>query len=172
MSTRKASLRSPRPIIEIPYISNDIIRRFENWIFYGSPCGCHYWTGSVDESNGYGRFGIDKRNYRPHRISYKIYKGDPGKLLVCHHCDNRLCVNPDHLFLGTIYDNNIDRHRKGRNGDIRGEKSTCAKINTQDVLKIRELYANGHKTNEIAKMFGIRTSHAGNVARRHIWKHI
>lgn len=53
-------------------------------------------------------------NIYGHRLSYKIFNGPiPEGFLVCHKCDNKRCVNPDHLFIGTISDNNKDRHRKG-----------------------------------------------------------
>jgi hypothetical protein len=82
---------------------------FERYLFY-SPDGCWYWTGST-QTKGYGHF----INHSTHRLSYHTYKNhDPGNLNVCHTCDNRLCVNPDHLWLGTHLDNVMDKVRKGR----------------------------------------------------------
>ncbi len=73
--------------------------------------GCIEWAGCTDRG-GYGRVG--KRQEPAHRIAYKLTKGEPGELLVCHACDNRRCVNPDHLWLGTHDDNMRDMVEKGR----------------------------------------------------------
>lgn len=86
--------------------------RFEEKIFY-SPDGCWYWTGERLKI-GYGRTYNNKTYEYAHRASYRIYKQDPTGMLVCHHCDNPLCVNPDHLFLGTHRDNTRDMMRKNR----------------------------------------------------------
>lgn len=75
--------------------------------------GCWLWTGAMQHA--YGKFRINMRDVRAHRVSWEMHIGPiPDGLEVCHHCDTPLCVNPDHLFIGTHYDNMTDCKQKRR----------------------------------------------------------
>lgn len=131
--------------------------------------GCWNWTG-MRTANGYGQVKRDGKFLFAHRYSYMILVGDIGGLFVLHKCDNRLCVNPEHLFLGTQKDNQQDMKRKGRH--IFGELSPNSKLKESDVKEIYRLYESGVGTIRLAKMFDITKNLAWLIVRGKAWNHL
>lgn len=136
--------------------------------------GCWEWTGSISHL-GYGVIynGKYSSNLIASRVSWQINFGDPGELCVCHKCDNRKCVRPDHLFLGTISDNNKDRSAKGRNPNQNGSRNAMAILTETDVLAIRQRHATCKVTHKVlAAEFEVSPKTVGQIIRRERWKHI
>lgn len=134
---------------------------------------CWIWTGAKSR-HGYGATSINnpkKNNRGAHRASYELFKGDvPQDKLVCHSCDNRLCVNPDHLWIGTPKDNSQDMTKKNR--CQKGNNHNRAILDEDKVIYIRFLCDNGFKKPEIANFFGVDPDTIRLIARRKLWKHL
>lgn len=132
--------------------------------------GCWGWLGC--KSDGYGQFSVTSRILIPaHRIAFMLKCGAiPQGLYVCHRCDNRACVNPQHLFLGTHQENLIDRDEKGR--QAKGESHGCSKLKTEDIIKIRALYANGMPSRNLAKLFKVSQMQVQRIVARKSWRHV
>jgi hypothetical protein len=139
--------------------------------------GCWEWTaGRFEDKSGktYGAFyaGRKKRMDFAHRVSWELVNGPvPDGLRVLHMCDNKKCVRPDHLFLGTQKDNVCDMINKGRNYIARGVGNGNAKLTEDQVRRIRVAYKNTHTGAELAAKFGVSRSHISYVVSRN-WQHI
>ncbi len=127
---------------------------------------CWVWT-AAKRGNGYGAFKIDRKMHQAHRLAYEYTFGKiPEGLFACHKCDNRICVNPHHIFLGTNSDNMKDAWNKGRlvkirnNDHFRGKINVNASLTREKVLYLKSLLTNkGTKTvKQIAKEEGIKYS--------------
>lgn len=138
--------------------------------------GCWSWTGKLRKgyaviSHAAGR----GRDLSAHRVSYAIHYGvDPLDLMVCHKCDNPICTNPVHLFLGTAKDNSDDKIAKGRarHPDSRGEKNPRSILTREDVRYIR-LASNIRMANtELAVLFGVHHATISAIKLGKIWPDI
>lgn len=135
--------------------------------------GCWEWTAAL--RCGYGslvRVENRKQTHWPaHRLSWVIHNGDiPDGLFVCHKCDNRKCVNPDHLFLGTPKDNAEDMAEKGRS--THGEKNPQAKLTEERVREIRELRSKGWTYYALAKKYEMTMSPIRDVCKGYGWRRV
>ena len=133
---------------------------------------CWEWTAGTNVK-GYGRFAFIGKNRLAHRVSYIFTNGDiPDSLCVCHKCDNRKCVNPDHLFLGSIIDNTMDMVKKGRarGNSANGSLHPASKLVESDILYIRQ-----HPEiplPELAEKFGVSKGNIWCVRHNKTWTHI
>jgi len=152
----------------------DALKRFNSKIIK-IPNGCWLWKAGTFK-DGYGCFTYNGKIQRAHRVSYQLFLGSiPEGLLVCHKCDIRKCVNPDHLFLGTVLDNNLDCIRKNRHGKkgAKGEKHGSAKLTEKQVLEIRQRVNENEITQyKAAKLYGVDPALINGIVHRRIWKHI
>ena len=136
--------------------------------------GCHIWKGQRTTS-GYGRVviscGKPRVRARAHRYAYEQFIGPIADgLFVCHSCDKPLCVNPDHLWLGTHQDNMDDMVAKGRQNHVTGRTPPSAKLNRAKAVAIRYLRAIGVSNLYQASVFGVGQSTICDVIYNRTWR--
>jgi hypothetical protein len=143
-----------------------IEERFWKYVDKRGPDDCWEWQGAT--TSGYGAFAPYMHlNILAHRYSYELHNRPiPDGMFVCHRCDNRPCVNPNHLFLGTLQDNHADMVQKGRHRPHGG------KLTAEQVLEIRKLHRDGMTETAIAKLFGVGQTSISKIVLRHSWKHV
>lgn len=133
---------------------------------------CWEWKAKISPF-GYGQFATTKgKTWQAHRFSYQLYKGGiPKNMCVCHTCDNRRCVNPNHLWVGTRNDNIQDMIKKGRAYKADSEDNGSAKLNWDNVAKIRELYKTGNYFyRDLGKKFKVCESTIKRIINNWSWK--
>jgi hypothetical protein len=131
----------------------------------GHPDDCWPFIGAPN-TYGYGQVNLNGKQQLVHRLAYAESTGeDLGELHVCHSCDNPLCCNPGHLFLGTNADNMRDASLKGR---LRG----VPKLTLEQVREIRDLFDSGVTFSAIAPRFGVTPENVSYICRRITWRHV
>lgn len=124
--------------------------------------GCWGWSGIL--SQGYGCFCVKGKSFKAHRYSYEIHRGEVGDNFVCHSCDNPICSNPDHLFLGDCGDNIRDCYKKKRHPWV--------KLTLSDVIEIKKRLEKGEKSKNIAALFGISCGAISDIKRGETWNYV
>lgn len=162
-------------------IEQKYIDKFWSYVQKGKDDECWTWLASFG-SHGYGNSYNGVTVETAPRMAWKIHFGDiPKGFYICHHCDNRKCVNPSHLFLGTPKDNTDDMDAKGRrvNAQLSGEENPLAKLTWENVLEIRRLRDSEHPINRkarkyterfLANMFGVDKNAIHLILHNKTWK--
>lgn len=158
------------------FIRNDPKTSFYEKFEIDGQTGCWNWRTTLYR---YGNFTIDAKSISAHRASWLIHNGAiPDGLFILHRCDNKRCVNPHHLFLGTQAENMRDMARKGRQTKLlppvrRGRANHAAKVTEDQVIEIRQMWDSGnYRLKDIAIRYGISVPSTHKIARRETWTHV
>lgn len=139
------------------------------------PQDCWIWKGFITPT-GYGRYKWMQHNWLAHRLVWHLYVEEllDSSIKLCHTCDNRLCVNPVHLWKGTQQENISDCVTKGRNnhGLKYGTDNINARLNPDKVKQIRSLFDNGLSVSELGRRFNIARKAIYCVIKHETWKHV
>lgn len=139
--------------------------RFWSKVEMGAPHECWEWQAGT-QSDGYGSFQHGDATTTAHRVAYELTHGPPEDL-VLHHCDNRTCVNPAHLYDGTHSDNAQDRSNRNRR-DIAGERNPNAELSAVEVEQIRAKYP-GPTQAELAEEYGVAEVTIWSIVNNERW---
>lgn len=149
-------------------MENNILEIFKNrfYKYLEKKDSCWEWINHINKT-GYGAIIFENKKIGAHRASWLIHYGEiPKELYVLHRCDNRKCVNPEHLFLGTAKDNMRDMIEKGR----RLKKGKKTSLSFDNVKKIRELLTEKNKHFDIAKIFDVSRQTITAINNYQNWK--
>lgn len=139
--------------------------------------GCWLWTGAR-QSNGYGVITLNRETFKVHRVTAHMFLGFDldSRLSVCHHCDVRNCINPNHLFVGTQKENIADSIKKGRFKfnlkPQRGEANGRAILTSKKVKSMRVLHRRGSSIERLQEIFGVSRGCVCKIIYYQNWKHL
>lgn len=156
-------------------MARPLAERFWEKVGQSGPTECWPWlAGKGGGAYVYGHIRHSGKTINAHRVAWTLTYGTiPQGLCVLHRCDNPLCCNPAHLFLGTRTDNNADKMRKGRGRWLAGEKHGHSSLTDATVLEIRRLYAGGDVLQrELSAMYGVSQQQVSLIVNRRAWTHI
>lgn len=151
-----------------------IEKRFMAKVIISLESGCWEWN-ATKTLNGYGRIGINRKTMLAHRLSYLMYKGDiPNDLHICHSCDNRKCVNPDHLWAGTRQENMDDCVRKGRarGPNYKGSMVGTSKLSEEQVREIKVSLSDGASCASLGRKYSVTPQAISRIKFGHNWSHL
>lgn len=138
------------------------------WPYVDKTDGCWIWKGTISRGRGLIQQNFPRKSHKAHRVSWILHNGAiPDGLLVCHKCDNGLCVNPKHLFLGTTQDNIADKVKKGR--QYRGNRHHNAKLTFEKAQEIRKLFSEGRTRREMCLMYSVSPATIASVVFGELW---
>lgn len=152
-----------------------LAERFWSKVSVDVVSGCWNWTASGNQK-GYGHISIEgSRLTRAHHAAWLLaHFIIPDGMQVLHRCDNRRCVRPDHLFLGTHQDNMDDMIAKGRARNVPrpGSLNGFAKLNEMQVAEMRERHASGESIADLADVYEVTESNVACILRGKTWRHV
>ncbi len=157
---------------------NLTIEQTVDWLLENSvktATGCMECHLGIDK-DGYSELRFNYKRHRAARFVFGVINGLKPEC-VCHSCDNRKCINPDHLWAGTNKDNTRDMHSKNRNADVNGDKNAMAKITNEQAIEIRNRFIKGvpwHKgnTEELMNEYNLSRHSIYNIVNRVTFKNV
>ncbi len=173
----RGKIGGQRNIVSYEEKLQHLIKSFEKNVIKKE--GCWSWSGQLNKQ-GYPLMSCSYKmgTLFGHRASFMIYKGKITKgLHICHSCDNPICTNPDHLWVGTAKDNNDDMTLKGRRKFTKppihlGSKNPASKLDEDKVKEIKKMLNSGLKCQYIADIYKVSYKIVNRIKHNHTWRHV